>query len=379
MITQTQQADVAIVGAGIVGLAHALAAARRGLRVVVFEQHTHAVGASVQNFGLVWPIGQPAGHLHNRAMRSRAIWLEVCQQAQLWHAPSGSLHLLYHADEEAVALEYLETSAESHALGRTMLTAAEVSAKSPAVRQAGLRSALWSPTEINVDPRQAIRTLPQWLTATYGVQFQFGTAVQAIHAPYLETAAGPWQAAQIIVCSGTHFESLYPALYAASGLQRCKLQMLRTAPQPTGWQLGAALCAGLTLLHYGAFRHCTSLAPLRERLQAELPFYLEEGIHVLLSQTCLGELTIGDHHEYAWSHDPFSRETVDAAILAYLHRFAVLPQPTIAERWVGIYPILRGQSELVLHPAAGVTIVNGLGGAGMTLSFGLAEEIVAAL
>ena len=37
--------DLAVVGAGIVGLAHALAGARRGLRVVVIDRDARANGA----------------------------------------------------------------------------------------------------------------------------------------------------------------------------------------------------------------------------------------------------------------------------------------------------------------------------------------------
>jgi len=43
--------DLAIVGAGILGLGHALAATRRGLKVVVIDRETEAVSASVNNFG----------------------------------------------------------------------------------------------------------------------------------------------------------------------------------------------------------------------------------------------------------------------------------------------------------------------------------------
>ena len=63
--------DVAIVGAGICGLAHALAAARRGKRVVVVDRDAQANGASVRNFGFVTVTGQQRGDGWRRARRSR--------------------------------------------------------------------------------------------------------------------------------------------------------------------------------------------------------------------------------------------------------------------------------------------------------------------
>lgn len=369
------RADIAVIGAGIVGLAHAYVAAKRGYKVVLFERSERAVGASIRNFGLIWPIGQPSGNLYDRALRSRETWLAVSQKAGFWCAENGSLHLAYHADEFAVLEEYYEMTPSAHDTCQ-LLTPDQVIGRSHAVRQDGLQGALWSNTELNVDPRQAIRTLPGWLEQEYGVALRFGTHVSGISMPYIETPMERWQVDRVFVCSGNDFETLYAREFASTGITRCKLQMLRTAPQPGGWQLGPSLCAGLTLLHYRSFAHCTSLEALRRRIEAEMPFYVEQHIHVLLSQTALGELTIGDHHEYGLTHDPFDSEAVNQAILRYLATFAQIPHFEIAERWHGVYPILKGHTELVLHPESGVTIVNGLGGAGMTLSFGLAEEVL---
>src|SRR5689334_1680177 len=65
--------DLAVIGGGICGLAHALAGVRRGLRVVVIERDARANGASIRNFGFVTVTGQQRGQCWQRAMRSRQV------------------------------------------------------------------------------------------------------------------------------------------------------------------------------------------------------------------------------------------------------------------------------------------------------------------
>jgi len=97
----------------------------------------------------------------------------------------------------------------------------------------------------------------------------------------------------------------------------------------------------------------------------------------MVSQNMKGELTIGDSHEYGKTPDPFDKAFINEMILDYLSGFVKLKDGRIAETWNGVYPKLtNGKTEIVLQPQSGVTIINGLGGAGMTFSFGLCEQIV---
>lgn len=367
-------ADVAIVGGGIVGLAFAFAHAKRGRSVVIFERNEFAIGASIRNFGLIWPIGQSSGPAHDRAMFSRSIWDEVIVQARLWSAPTGSLHLAYAEDELSVLEEFVKNDDRRN--GRKILTADETLERSITVNKEGLQGALWSATEINIDSREAMRAIPRMLTEKHFVTFKSATTVRAINLPSIETSSGEWHAGEVVVCTGSDFEALYPEAFAGSGITRCKLQMMRTRQQPNGWALGPALCSGLTLLHYPGFKGCPSLESLEFRLRTEYPFHIRNGIHVLLSQASNGDLIVGDSHQYGHTLEPFDLESINEAILDYLYTFANAPVFEIGEYWNGIYAKVSGRTEFVANPADGVTVVTGLGGAGMTLSFGLAEEMV---
>ena len=372
-----QHADIAVIGAGIAGLAHAYAAARRGHRVVLFERHQRAVGASIRNFGLVWPIGVPEA-LVDRALFGRKAWLDLAGKAGFTCQPNGSLLLAYQPDEYDVLAEFSATAHAQH-LSCRLLTAAQVIDCSPVVRSDGLLGGLWSPNELTIDPRTALGQLPHWLAREYGVALRFGSAVSHLANQHIDTNTEHWQVGHVFVCVGSDFDTLFPATFAASGITRCKLQMMRTVPQPTGWRLGPTLGAGLTIARYETFARCSSLAALKQRLAHELPEHVRDGIHVLLSQNGIGEIVIGDSHEYGPIVDPFDKETINQRILVYLATFARVPSLEIAERWHGVYPKVAGQNEFVAHPEPDVTIVSDTAGLGMTLSFGLAEENLQAL
>src|ERR1700755_2730880 len=103
-----QSRSAIVIGAGIVGLATARALALRGFSVKVFERSAQAVGASIRNFGMIWPIGQTAGKMYDRAVRSRNVWKELGPKADFWHETAGSLHLAYQPDEWQVLQELCE-------------------------------------------------------------------------------------------------------------------------------------------------------------------------------------------------------------------------------------------------------------------------------
>ncbi len=369
-----KSADVAIVGGGILGLAFAWEAARRGQSVVVFERDRLAQSASIRNFGMIWPIGQPAGALYDLAMRSRERWLELATTNVLWVNPCGSIHAVYEDDEDTVIREFAATSS-THGIACEYVEARDAVKRFPALQAEGLKGVFWSATELAVDPRQAIAMLPRWLAESKDVHFQFATTVTGVESGRLTTSTGEtWNARQIFVAAGVDFQTLFPAEYRAMGLRVCKLQMLRTVPQPSSWKLGPHLAGGLTLTHYKSFESCPSLAAVKARIAATMPEFVHFGIHVMASQNQLGEVIIGDSHEYDADISIFDKAHIDELILQYLARMLRLPDPRIAARWHGLYAKRADKTLSVESPLPGVTLLAAAGGAGMTLSFGFARQ-----
>lgn len=363
-----------VIGAGIVGLAMARSLAERGYAVTVFERNEKAVGASIRNFGMLWPIGQPNGQMYERALLSKSIWKEICKEANLWFEEKGSLHAAYNELEENVINEFVEFNKNTRPVA--VLSAEEAVRKSEAINPENLKCALWSEDEMIIESRVAMEKLPAYFADKYGITFHFNTAITSIEYPAVKAGKKAWEADEIYICSGADFETLYPDVFEANAFTKCKLQMMRFVAQPCNWRIGPSLCGGLSMIHYKGFEVASSLSQLKLYYEENLPEYLQLGIHVMVSQNAEGELTVGDSHEYALVHDPFDKQFINDLILDYVKQFARFKNCQLLQTWNGIYPkITNGKTDFVYNPEQGVTIVNGLGGAGMTLAFGLAEEV----
>jgi FAD dependent oxidoreductase TIGR03364 len=367
--------DFVIVGGGILGLAHAVAALRAGASVTLLERHGAARGASVRNFGMVWPIGQPDGARLAEALRSRELWTAMAAAAGISCRQSGSLHLAHAEDEWQVLEEFV---ARSELTGLELWTPDRVRAAVPHVVQRRLVGALFSPHEMNLDAPAAIAGLTRWLARQPRASVLPGTPAVAVDDRTVLCADGSRHAAgHVVICSGDEFRLLFPAAFAASDLVRCRLQMTSLGPQPASFRLGPMLAAGLTLLHYHAFRDCPSLPALRARLERTHGPLIAQGIHVLVSQGDDGRLVVGDSHASGQDFAPWSESAIEALILGELLRFLDPPNREVERRWTGCYAMRRGGEPIFrAEPLPGVEIVTGVGGSGMTRSMAIGEATI---
>ncbi len=364
-----------VVGAGIVGLATAKALANKGYKVTVIEKTEKAVGASIRNFGMVWPIGQPDGQLYQLAKKSASVWKEVCDGMGMWYNQSGSLHVAYCKEEWAV-LNELFVQFELEGRPVDLMNPSQIALKYPHVKQHQLFGGLFSSDEMIVDPRIAVANVSEYLKVFSGVDFLWNHTVQEVGIGYVKSGHLIFNADKIFVCSGPDIETLFPDTFNALPIVKCKLQMMRMT-LPMHQSIGTSVCGGLSLLHYNSFKQSPSLSVLRLKIASEMPAYIQHGIHVMVSQHEAGELTVGDSHEYGFTFEPFDQQYINQLILQYLNRFMNAESWQLTATWNGVYPKMTdGSSWYFSEPINDVYILNGLGGAGMTLSFGVAEKMV---
>jgi FAD dependent oxidoreductase TIGR03364 len=272
--------DVAIVGAGILGLAHAAAAVKRGLRVTVFERSDIAVGASIRNFGQMLVTGQPPGIMLDLARESRALYLDWANKAGIFARANGALLFARNAAEEAVLDEFMATRAPAFGYNVKLLRSADL-ANLYDGRFMRHRAALQGFDDLQLYSREAIPALASWL-ATQGVRFHFGTLVRHVEGGRLETTAGVCNAQRVVVCSGHDYQTLCADQLRALQPQVCRLQMLRVTPED-GFRLEHAVLTGLSCTHYGAFADLPTAQALAMQIEHQRPELARHGIHLLVS------------------------------------------------------------------------------------------------
>ncbi|PZQ00545.1 MAG: TIGR03364 family FAD-dependent oxidoreductase [Variovorax paradoxus] len=366
--------DLVVVGAGIVGLAHAYTAAKRGLKVCVVERDAACVGASIRNFGFITVTGQGAGDTWRRARRAREVWGEVAPQAGIQAVHHGLYLTAFRPAAHTVLEAFLRTPMGA---GCELLDTGEAARRAPALQLQGAQSVLYSPHEMRVESRTAIGLLARWLAEAHGVVFRFGEAVLEVATPRVRTSRALLHAERVAVCTNTELHGLFAERLAPHALRLCQLQMLRVRPEP-GFRLPGAVMADLSLVRYHGYSRLPEAAPLLEQMQREEGESLAHGIHLIVVQSADGSLVVGDSHHYGAAPEPFADQRVDALILRHLRETLRLRSCEVTARWVGTYPSSAETDCLIDRPDDATRVVLVTSGTGASTAFGIAEDVFAA-
>jgi D-hydroxyproline dehydrogenase subunit beta len=363
--------DVVVVGAGIVGLAHAWVASRRGLRVAVVERDTQCMGASVRNFGFVTVTGQGQGDTWRRARRSRDIWEQLAPAAGIRVEHRG-LWVMARRHESAAVLEAFARTEMGERC--ELYKPAEAAALAPELRTEAAIALLYSPHELRVESRQAIPKLARWLERDIGVDFIWGEEVLDVSPPLVSTARRSLQGERVVICTGADWRGVASRCLGQDPLRLTNLQMMRVRAQE-GFHLGSAVMSDLSLVRYRGYAELPESAALLKVLQEEQAQALEHGVHLIAVQGSDGSLVVGDSHHGGDDASPFAQAEVEDCILTELRAVLNLESLRVVERWMGAYPVDARSDVRIEAPDEQLRAVVVTSGTGASTAFALAEDV----
>lgn len=363
--------DLAVVGGGVIGLAHAYWAVKAGKRVAVIERHPRADGASIRNFGFITVTGQERGDSWQLARRTRDIWAAVAPQARISIAQRG-LYLTARSPEAVAVIQaFLATEMGE---GCRLLSPQEFRTQAAGLGGRDLMGALYSPHDLRVESRQAIPQLTAWLEEVHGVSFLNETVVFQATPSRLVTSRGTVTAGAVVVCPGDDFATLYPERIAGYGLARCRLSMMKLADP--GITLPGTLMSDLSLTRYRGYAALPEARALEARLRAEQPRHFENGVHLIVAQGEDGNLIVGDSHHYDPLPTPFAPASAEQDILDEFVRATGRDPSAVLERWTGVYAVAADRTYVIDTPEPDVRLVIVTSGTGASTGFGIAERVI---
>jgi len=324
------ETGIAVVGAGIVGLACGAALARAGHEVLVLERHaapaqeTSSRNSGVIHAGLYYPTGSLKAQL---CVAGREALYARCRERDIAHRNTGKLVVA--ADErEVAALEALRARGSANGVpGLRLIDAREVARLEPRVRA---HAALLVPVTGIVDAHE--------LAASYQAELEScgGHVVLHTSVSALERARGAWH------------------VHAESGGRERAIVAARAVVNAAG--LGAERIAALAGIDVAAagyrlwpckgdyFSIAASAGRIAERLIYPVPHGAGLGVHLTLDLG--GRYRLGPDAEYvaavSYAVDPAKAAGFAEAARRYLPGIAA---EQLAPEGAGVRPKLAGPGD----------------------------------
>ena len=361
--------DVAVVGAGVLGLACAAALSQRGRSVLVLERHpapgreTSSRNSEVIHAGLYYPADSLKAVT---CCAGRRRLYARCARHRIPHRRTGKL-VVATCEAELEVLEQIAGRARANGAGAVeILDADQVARREPRVRAL---AALWSPESGIVDAHA--------LMASYQAEFEAagGTLVTQTNVIGLSQQGGVWEV-ETIDPEGQAFSIQASAVVNAAGLASAELAaQAGLNVKALGYELH--LCKG------DYFALAPSLGVLTQTLV--YPVLVPGGLGIHLTPDLGGRYRLGPDVEYvdtpSYNVDPAKADGFASAVQPFLPEIRA---EHLSPDFAGLRPKLQGPGQsfrdFVLaeessHGAPGLINLLGIESPGLTAAGEIAERV----
>lgn len=360
------EADVVVLGAGVIGLAIGAAFARAGREVIVLEREAHIGGqtssrnSEVIHAGLYYPTGSLK---HRLCVEGRRRLYPYLESRGVGHRRCGKLIVATSSDEEARVEAILAQAEANEVEGVERLTGRQAQALEPALN---CTFAIQS-TETGVMDSHGLMLALQGELEDHGGFIAFNTDVRALGVAAggyrIETGEGRLESRTLINAVGLQAPALAAAMDGYEG------------PRRQQW------------LAKGSYFGCSGRTPF-QRLIYPAPVAGGLGVHLTLDLG--GRMRFGPDVEWLASGDPAAidyavdLQRADGFYAAIRRYWPGLADGTLTPDYAGCRPKLSGPGEPAadfvldgpeIHGHAGLIHVLGIESPGLTSCLALAQAV----